>query len=506
MSDQRPEELLPPKDEDRKNTLALVAHLPYDAELYQEYFDAIGECIDDPVEVKDKVDHLLSMAALRIANESYTRHLTKDSTPNYSKDIEGGRIRLGLAGRKLKNASPEMAGVSIRQKYLGDGHVTEQLPCSMITLTMRAPTLGDVASLHRQLLMNRAQYGRESFGLVLSASDSLMKEDCLDFCLRHVTHATVEYKSPMELKSIIRASDIDIVLHMMNCLMHYKPFPYTRTCTAPIVPPENEDESPTMCTHVDKGDIDLRKLFRINWMDLSEQQQIFMNDRTTQHKKRDILKRQMGNSDEDIDRVEANRSMRHLMMADDDSELYVVMGNPTAKRYFSDTSIWVNKIIRLNESLSSKVDKKEREAYMTSQINMTMLEQYIHLIRRIEDVDRDTGEVTVHEDPIAIRNTITELQGDDEFRNKLISAYEDTIGEIHMGWIGTVADRCPSCGKMPIGSESNDRIVPFPVSMIFFTLAAYALNRSHRKKGLSMGQMSPKKDTSATGDLEKTSD
>lgn len=402
-----------------------------------------------------------------------------------SQRVDHDGKKLGFSSPKIGTAKTADSGAKFLQSQSKGAVRHVPLLSSAMWIRMKKPSLDAVINFSELMLSSRATYGRDSVGSVLSALESDMISDIIDFCMDHVVGGTAKVS---EMRGLILASDYQCIIMTMATLLHTTDYPYRQVCTNtitvdPVIPEGTEptgEEEPIVeiCGHVVKGNLSLPRTIVHTWSRLTPAQLDFMSDRNTIHTAKKIKEMQFGiepteDDEEGVPPMAGNRILSYDVFKQDGKILRVKLRNPTLKRYSNSSQKWVRRMTTMAERIGVETRTEAgREEYKRIQTNITMVQQQAHLIHSFELVDEDDEVEMVETNLEGIDSVIGTYSDFSKFVDNMMDAYEDATGEITMTWVGIPAEPCVKCGSKPKGYE-NQSFIPLPIGALFFILAAY---------------------------------
>jgi hypothetical protein len=325
-----------------------------------------------------------------------------------------------------------------------------------IWVTLRAPGEGDLLELQRQIIADKIELGRESYGLAFSNTTSYMTDRLTTFVLDHLYDTSLS--GDIDLKTVISCQDIPSLLWGLTCAMYPRGFQYQRACIA----------NPATCQHVIKERLNLTKIQWTNKDSLSKSQILHMTKRRANSMTLESVKQyQSGLLD----------CQPRMITVDTGSETptNVTLHIPSISDFIDAGTRWIGTIENMvTQSLGLTATDKERNAYIFKHGKATALRQYTHWVQSIEFA---TNQV---EDKETIERILGEVSGIDSARTELMEKLRQYIDDTCFSVIGIPEFVCPACGlpnEVDIKLPNHTSILPIDVYQVFFSLLVQKLQR-----------------------------
>lgn len=352
-------------------------------------------------------------------------------------------------GKKLRGSRPRIKendnqilkgnkAITSLMSYLGRGiHFQVPLWNSGIWLTFVSPGETEILELHRQLIYDKIQMGRYTYGLSLSGSVSYTVDRLVDFALQYVYASTLKLteEDNVTLKDVIVAQDIPSLLWGLACAIYPNGFKYRRPCV----------HNPEKCTHVDEGDINISFLQMADDTLLTDFQKAHMSDRQTNCKDLASIKRYKEDHSSFINKTVA-------IKASNGKDINFTFKSPSISQYVESGYRWIASMTELVEnSIVVPENDEKRNEYINENSKATSIRQYTHWVKEIEFKNSIQDKET-------IESTLNYLSADtkiaDEFMKEAISYIENSSVAV----IGIPNYTCPKCQTLQYESELK---VPF---------------------------------------------
>ena len=391
--------------------------------------------------------------------DMYSASLEKEDTDWYqSVDHNGLKLQprsARVGNKKGGNLQGENAVLQILSKF-GYGLLHQQpMWHSGIWLTFSSPSDGEIIELHRRLISDKIRWGRNDYGLSLSSVTTYTTDRLVEFALDHVHASTINLKDVPNnnLRELLVAQDIPLLLHGMAVVMFTNGFQFDRACTA----------NPGKCTHVATGLVNVAKLLMVDRNALTPWQKEHMSNRASNQMKLDDVLRYQS------EMRSMHKSAFQIKTSDED-DVNVVLKTPTISDFLQNGFKWIDGIKDLVEDLlGMDAGREEKEDYMFKQGKATALRQYRHWVDSIQ-----FDENTVNEGE-TIDMVLGRLSALDGIRERFLEEATNYINRSTVSVVGIPEYDCPSCGGANIVSEdfqlvNHPRIIPLDVQRLFFYL------------------------------------
>lgn len=318
-----------------------------------------------------------------------------------------------------------------------------------IWLTFKAPSEGSLLELFRQLVSEKIEFGRSTYGLAFANTSSYMTDRLISFALEHVYQSTLI--TTKDLKDIISCQDIPTIIWGLACSVWPQGFQYRRSCIADV----------EKCQHIIEEKLNLSKILWTNTKGLTKWQIAHMaNMRTNSMTEESVAKykQEMLCSQNRV--VEVNKEA--------DKSIKITLKVPTISEYVDSGYRWINNIVEVvTNALGTNASNNERNNYIIDQGRATAVRQYTHWIEKLEF---DTNTI---EDMETIEQSMDVLSAEDDFRIDFMKAIDTYINDSAISVVGIPSFTCPKCQKEnidPNASAKHANILPIDVYQTFFIL------------------------------------
>lgn len=417
--------------------------------------------LDDTKEGAKWLGSLISGAQACVKDDIF-RETLEDPTAEFAQtvDANGTRLYPGSAGFKSvqnENLSGER-GLLRFMNHAGLGSVF-RIPLwhTGMWLTLKSPSEGRLLELHREIISDKIELGRNSAGIVYTNTTVITSQRLLDLAFEHIYQTNL--KSDKTLADIISCHDLFTIVWGLACTVWNNGFNYQRACSFNV----------EKCNHVLEEHLDVSKLLWVNRKALTAWQVAHMSRTKIQ-----------SITDEDLERYK-NESLKaqkrtFIVNKDQPSQFEVTLKIPTIAQYLTSGQRWIGDIIQmLNSSLGMDVSTNERNKYVADQGRATELRNYIHWIDSITFGDNNViNEVNLIED------IFNRLSAEDAVRGEIIEQVQKYMNDTAISVIGIPSYKCPNCGgenHVKDSTEAFKGVIPIDVYQTFFTLLVQTVAR-----------------------------
>lgn len=346
-------------------------------------------------------------------------------------------------------------GVLRVMSFLGIGTLF-QVPLwhTGIWVTLRAPSEGDLLELQRQMIADKIELGRKSYGLSFSNTASYVTDRLVSFALSHLYETTL--KDVGDLKTIISSHDIPALLWGMACAIYPRGFQYRRACVT----------DPDKCNHVIQERLNLSKILWTNTRALTDTQVNHMTKRRTNSMNMESVTKYQ----EEL----INCQKRQIIVNEgSDKEIKMTLRIPKVSEYVDSGNRWIGDIVSMvNKALGLEADENDRNQYILKHGQSSSMRQYLHWVDSVEFTSN------IIDDRETLESVFSMLSSDDIMRNDFMVKIASYIDDTAITIVGIPVFDCPKCGseqKSPLPKQTS--IIPIDVYQTFFTLLVQKLQR-----------------------------
>ena len=375
-------------------------------------------------------------------------------------------------GKKLNASAPQFRPVSGQQlngergvlrfmRFAGLGSIF-MLPLwhTGIWITLKAPSEARLLELYREMINDKIELGRSSYGLALSATVSVFTESILKVAMEQLYETNL--KTDKHLFDVISSHDIPTIIWGLASTIWNNGFQYERACS----------HDPEKCNHLVQEKIDLTKLLWVNKKALTSWQVAHMSRK----KSGEVTM-------EDVERYKKEslklQNRRIEMSADGGNSYHIDLKVPTIREYFEHTNDWINGIVNTVENaVSGEANAAERNAFITQHAKSTLMRQYAHWVDSISFDDNSI------EDKETIEAILDRLSSENEIRDQFTEKVKEYINDSDFTVIGVPTYECPACGGKQEYTKKNDSlysIIPMDMLQTFFFLHVQKIQQISRR-------------------------
>lgn len=329
-----------------------------------------------------------------------------------------------------------------------------------IWITFKAPSEGELLELQRQLIADKINFGRQSYGMVFSNTSSYITDRLISFAFNHIYDSTLNETEAkkIDLKTIVSSHDIPTVVWGLLCSIYPRGFQYQRACAT----------DPEKCNHVIKERLNLSKILWTNTRALTPWQITHMSDRRANSKNLESIKRYK----EELLKCQ-NRQV--VINKESNKSMEMSLKIPTIAEYVEAGHRWIGEIVSMvNKALGIDANNNERNDYIMKQGQATAMRQYMHWV---DGIGFGSNKV---DDKNTLEGIFDILSADDNVRNEFMSEISKYINDTSIAVIGIPVYDCPKCGssqESPLVLPSHTNIIPLDVYQTFFALVVQKLEK-----------------------------
>lgn len=426
LSTVRKQVLLPTDGLEHEETVAVPSYRQQEA---KEHFSRLPnlEGSDADAEWAKTIQEGLSLS---VHDDGFTSSLDKGNftnTPTFNERIlkPGAivpRVKAGL--QELSGDAATIAALS----HFGQGDL-RQIPMwhSGFWVMFRPPTNTEVINLHHQIVTDKIDLGRYTYGAAFSSTTIVTVRRLLDFARTHIYSTTVkgEELHPDNILQYLDERDIHAFIYGMACSMYPKGFAYSRSCFADI----------EKCKHKEQGMLDMGELLEVDFDVLTDEQKQFMSQRTPRQQSLESVQKYQNALKKTFER--SFKVYEGLP-----SETEFVLKSITAATHIQIGMSWINDIAQtVDNVLASDAMLGERNEMYMKHMLASHLRQYGHFVKSIRvgnHVITDTG---------SIQKTLGALGGDAGMKAVFAKEVKRFLDDSIFALIGIETYDCPNCGK-----------------------------------------------------------
>jgi hypothetical protein len=411
--------------------------------------------LTDNPEAREWVEVLNQGLEMLPAQEMFKDTLSEADDGNFTQKPEyNGKLLIPGAPKfeKLENSvlKGEKAVIRVLQT-LGLGSLF-QVPLwhTGIWVTIKPPTEAEIIELNRQLINDKIQFGRSTYGLAFANTVAYTVDRLMDFIIDHIYNTTLKTESLTgdQLKKMISCQDFPILLWGIACTIYSSGFKYQRACIT----------NPEKCNHILEETINVTKLLWVNIESLTDYQKEHMSFRQARTR-----------TAEQIERYKDELKVVHnsRVKLDADKDIHMTIKSPSMAEYIEGGYAWISSIVdAVEKTISSDLPSDEKEALIIRYAQASRLRQYGHWVESIEVETNITG------DQETINELLNVLSSDDQIFASMMGKIKAYINHSVTALVGIPSFDCPKCSEK---QEDNvypqfTNIIPLDVQQLFFGL------------------------------------
>lgn len=325
-------------------------------------------------------------------------------------------------------------------------------------VTFKPPTESEIIEFNRQLISDKIEFGRYTYGLMFSNITSYTIDRLVTFALQHVYSTTLKDVQADQLRNIIVSQDIPSLIWGFVCTMYPNGFQYRRACVA----------NPEKCNYVLEEVLNLSKLLWVNNNAFTDWQKTHMSVRSANSRDLDSVKRYQ----EEMKKMQARQV---IFNEGQPSEVKMRLTTPSISKYVESGHAWIGSIVNLVEkSLAVSTTDGERNRFIHMHASANAMRQYAHWVEHIEFSSKNI------EDRDTINDALGIMSSDDTLRSEFFNAVTKYINDSTIAVVGIPTFDCPVCGTPQEGDvqlKHLTTIIPLDVVNLFFGLHGQRLFR-----------------------------
>lgn len=386
-------------------------------------------------------------------------------------EYETKRVRGGE--NKLGENTPVMAGnqavKAIRSALNLSNSITKPLWNSGIWVHIEAPSDLSLLNLDRTISHYLEDLGYKTLGLVYSNEMVYINNLVVELALDHITHSSLADHSVENLRKVISVHDIGLLASYLGLLSYPNGYKTRRPCV----------NSPTSCTHVFEGLLDLRNIWYVDNSRLTLEEKRFVIDSVAKRKVEEVLDYQSAIN------AKTNKNVFNI-----NNRIRVVLQTPQHEGYAEHGSEWVTDIATMidGSTIKSTTSAKARAEAIATFANASRARNYSHYVKEVI-INNDEAEDSVIVDKAAIKDILTEFSSV-ILREATEELPEQTAADLLIEKVGEYIDdativvialpkfACPVCNAVQSdGYDLHPHLITIDPVRLFFTLVA----RKHAK-------------------------
>lgn len=319
-----------------------------------------------------------------------------------------------------------------------------------IWVTIKPPTEAEIIELNRQMINDKIEFGRYTYGLAFANTTAYTTDKLVSFILDHIYNTTIKSDTLTtdDLRNLISSQDIPILLWGIACTIYPNGFKYQRACIS----------DPEKCNYTLEENINISKLL---WTDIE-----LLTDYQKEHMS---FRQARSRSMEQITRYKDELASIHKsrVKLDINKDIYITIKSPSITEYVNSGHIWINTIVEAVErTIDTDVSEKEKESLITKYAQASRLRQYGHWIDVIE------VETNISNDQETINELLNVLSSDNDIFSDIMNKIKTYINNSVISLVGIPTYECPSCNLKQEDTTypKFTNIIPMDVQQLFFGL------------------------------------
>lgn len=341
-----------------------------------------------------------------------------------------------------------------------------------IWLLLDSPSAQEFAQLDEIILNSKISYGKMTRGDIYSNDSVIMRKHIKDFILDHVTFSTAPSDDRAYLSSIIKSTDLDIMMLGIMITRYPDGYPLSNPCTV----------DPKVCTHVVEGEVDLRKL---NWVDRSRLTNRQIKLMANPYKR--LTQEQLEEYQEEFN-VENNRIVFSLdakgeltiVKSDEDIANGVIINvrTPTLEREENYGVSWINELQRSAERVFQESnDPAVRDMKIRERVVVSFFKSYGQWVESIQLINGSQIQKTFTEAD-NLDEILIFLSSDARYVKHFVNSITKFINSNLIQLVGVKNYECPKCGKKhDTAPGGHYLILPIDTLNTFFLFVQSAVHR-----------------------------
>lgn len=431
---------------------------------YQEHLDTIGQSEEQLYERAERLgvpvgtdegNHWFRvlMGAVENGYDAAAGFLDRpDARWQQSIETPTGQIRVGTPKLTGKATNSRERAMQYERKA-GTG-INKDVPLyhSGIWLRFYTPAGTGLSAIQQAMGQLKLELGRITKGLAFSNTSHALMSLAVDACLQAVTHASVSFVTPSDLKSKISILDAPAILWGLACTIWPQGYDYAHPCTV----------DPTVCQHVQYERLNLQRMF---WTD----------DTALSAYQRKIMARRLSGkltTDEELAKYADEHTRggtRDYWMA---NGIGVRVRAPDIQTYEEAGNAWIDGIVTMTQSAFNEPPHGiNRNQYITKLGMQTSASQYRGWV--VANLERDDDdEIIVDTDDELLTLTLDTLFSSDDYLDDFLGHMRTYLNETVISTVAIDSYDCPACNNTINQKPSKyfPHLVQIDVLMVFFTL------------------------------------
>ena len=375
-----------------------------------------------------------------------------DPEANFTQEIDYNGVKCSIAEVKTNFNSQNLQGeraILAFNKHMGIGSLVNiPLWHTGIWVILKTPTEAEILQLQREIVSDKIQLGRSTYGLAFSNMVSFTVERVTRFVLDHIYDTTLKPDAlgDKDLREIIKVHDLNILIWGIICAMYPKGFQYQRACLS----------DPEKCNYILKEQINLTKLLWVNYSALTDKHIHHMSIKQPKTKSLESV----------LEYQNSLPKLSNKVIATEDGNLKITLESPSLLQYIESGNKWVSNIVEVVDNFSTDAGRKEKDEYILEQAQASSIRQIGYWVKNLEFGDN------IIEDPVTLEKILDIMSQDDDKREFVISEVVKYMQESVFALIGIPSYNCPNCGETQKHdykeTSSFANLIPLDVIQLFF--------------------------------------
>lgn len=336
---------------------------------------------------------------------------------------------------------------------------------SGIRLTLTPPTESEIVEYYRQVMEDRINFGRATYGFVFSNITVITLKRMMDLIIPHIQETNVK-SSEMDISDIlnhISVFDIPSLIWGFICTMYPKGYNYSRPCVNSVV----KDDKTDVCMEIFKEVVNVSKMQIVDDQYLTPWQKSHMASLTPNVRSLADIKRYK-------EEMTKAATRRVDIQGEGDDAIAIILKNPSIADHIDIGYHWVTGLTDMvNELMTMSADDNSRNEAIMKHGMATAMRQYRHYIDHIE-----IGSNTI-EEASDIDEIVNRWSASDTIREKFFDQVKTYIDEATAAIIGIPVFECKVCAaagrngeQKTVETKRHVNYIAIEVYKLFFALVS----------------------------------
>lgn len=379
----------------------------------------------------------------------------QDSDWRQSVEVDGKRFRFAKPVWKNPNKEEALTGenalLMLDNTAGTGGHINVPLIHSGIWVDLNPCTEFEYITLNERLKSIKEEFGKSTMGLVFSNNKVYTINLLFDFIMEHIRDCSLVDYSRETLMSVIKVTDLLVLVAGMAHTMYPNGFDYVSPCTAS-----------SNCEHIYQARLKIANSIWFDRNSFTKAQKEFMAERTKKRTLEEVMEYQRG-----FDTNEEG--------FDTGNGLKVYFKVPTMQEHIESGSRWLESIeMAIGDAFGQGLSRAVHTDYMQSRINLSVLRQYAHFFKTITFVE--SGNFV--EDTDTIETMLVRMSNMEDTVDSVLEAVGQYIDRQTKSLVAIPRYTCPACNKeVQEGIERHPYLIPLDTVNLFFNLGGLKTRR-----------------------------